>query len=504
MKSMNKHQLYRLHIPAQNNTLLRTYWIFVGLVFGWALLTATPESMASGFAAFLIAVAALLPAYLWCSGKALGMPIFPLFSLTYLWTYAFQLLGENSTELVYSPSGQIFAGITVTSYLGLGTLIWFKFVSRPTRAPKNCRYFDDQKAEPYLWLILTLAILFKANTLGGWIEIQGGLFSLIQASLLGLSGLALFVLAYRWGKHQLSVEQSRKFLLLLIIYMVVDAASLLLVGAMATLLLATMAFIVGRRKVPWALLIVGLVCCGLLHYGKSDMRQKYWPQFSSQEVHHVQPWDYPAWYGEWLGHSLNYLQTPQEFRSEERASALERSSLMHLLLMIQDKTPQEVPYMFGETYTIIPQLLVPRFLSAHKIASHEGTYLLSIHYGLQTREETSFTTIGFGLLNEAYANFGMFGCAVLAVVLGALYGQVARWSMYTPVLSFRFLVAVVLMGFAFQTEFSAGVYVAALYQSIILLAIIAFLFMKVLPNKEFWGTRSVVGKKYSFPENPIN
>lgn len=504
MKDIARKKFWHSGQEVKRATLLRAFWTFVALILGWAILTTQPESLSIGFAAALIAFTALLPAYLWCSGKALGMPIFPLFALTYLWTYALQLISDRPEGLVYSSDSQVFASVTVSGFLGLGTFVWFKHVNYPAKAPKYCRYFDDKKAEPYLWLILGSTIIFKANTLGGWLEIEGGLFSLIQALLLGLCGLATFVLAYRWGKRELTVEQSRKFLLLLVIYIIVDAASLLLVGTMAILLLVTMAFIVGRRQVPWVLLIVGLACCAFLHYGKGDMRQEYWPQFSDQEVHHVQPWEYPTWYGEWIGHSLDYLQTPKEFRHEERASALERSSLMHLLLMIQEKTPKEVPYMSGSTYAVIPQLLVPRFINANKIASHEGTYLLSIHYGLQTREDTNSTTIGFGLLNESYANFGIFGCAGLAVFLGAFYGQVARWSMYTPILSFRFLVAVVLMGFAFQTEFSAGVYIAALYQSLIILAVIALLFMRVLPNKELWVTKSTIQKSVFCTANSLD
>jgi hypothetical protein len=193
----------------------------------------------------------------------------------------------------------------------------------------------------------------------------------------------------------------------------------------------------------------------------------------------VQPWDYPAWYSEWIGYSIEYLNKKNDQIKPKKQSFSERSSLIHLLLMAQDKTPRDVPYLQGKTYAIIPQLLIPRFLNANKIRSHEGTYLLNIHYGLQTRKATLTTTIGWGLLNEAYANFGLLGCAGLAVVLGAGYGQATRWSLHTSLLSSRSFVAVLLMGYSFQTEFSAGVYVAALFQSLVPVLIITLVFMKV-------------------------
>ncbi|MDC0359009.1 hypothetical protein OAO01_09355, partial [Oligoflexia bacterium] len=130
------------------------------------------------------------------------------------------------------------------------------------------------------------------------------------------------------------------------------------------------------------------------------------------------------------------------------------------------------------TYAIIPQLLLPRILNPGKIASHEGTYLLNIHYGLQTRSATRSTTIGWGLVNEAYANFGFLGCLALSVLLGTLYGAIAKWSVFTPILSARALFAVILMSLAVQREMTAGVYVSVLFQAIVVLLALAFVFMK--------------------------
>src|SRR4029077_14865218 len=157
---------------------------------------------------------------------------------------------------------------------------------------------------------------------------------------------------------------------------------------------------------------------------------------------------------------------------------IERASLMQLLLYVQLMTPDQVPYMDGETYAIVPEGLVPRIFDPGKPASHEGTYLLNIHYGFQTREATATTTIGFGLLNEAYANFGYAGVLLLSLVLGVYYGGVSRWAQVAPVLSLRSLFAIVVANNTFQTEYSASVYVAALFQATCALAAIAIIFMR--------------------------
>ena len=464
-------------VRRERRQLLQTFWIAVTILFLWQLFTIDNVSFSTSAGAFIIAVAALIPFYFWCSGKALGMPIFPLFALTYLWTYSLPLLSNHPKIIIYSPERHLFSSVIVAGFLVLGTFVWFQFVKSPPPIPKSYRVLRGQNSNGVFFFIIAVSIFFNMYSLGGWFALGGGAFSLIRGAILGLNVLAVFVLSYHWGTRDLSKKNSRLFFLLLVCYVITSAASLLLVGALSVVLLGVMAFVLGRQQVPWLPILLALIFILPLHYGKSDMRAKYW--FKSNQVHFVQPWDYPAWYSEWIGYSIEYLNKKNDQIKPKKQSFSERSSLIHLLLMAQDKTPRDVPYLQGETYAIIPQLLIPRFLNANKIRSHEGTYLLNIHYGLQTRKATLTTTIGWGLLNEAYANFGLLGCAGLAVVLGAGYGQATRWSLHTSLLSSRSFVAVLLMGYSFQTEFSAGVYVAALFQSLVPVLIITLVFMKV-------------------------
>lgn len=462
-------------VRQERRQLLRAFWLAVTVLFLVELYTVQSSSMASVLGAILIAFAALLPLYLWCSGKALGMPIFPVFALTFLWTCALPLVSKHSRIIFYYPSNIYFASVTVAGTLLLGTFIWFQFVKFPPAPPKYYRVLKGQGSDGFLLIIIVAAILFNMSSLGGWFVLEGGTFALIRATILGLNVLSVFVLSYRCGTRELSKNKSNVFLALLAFYMITSAASLLLVSALSIFLLVAIAFTVGRQQVPWLPIIIVLICLWPLHYGKHEMREKYW---EDSQAHFVQPLEYPAWYAEWIGYSFDYFKSTASKKAEQQ-SFLERASLIHLLLMAQTLTPKHVPYLSGATYTIIPDLLVPRILNKNKIRSHEGTYMLNIHYGLQTRKDTLKTTIGWGLLNEAYANFGLSGCAGLAIILGAAYGQATRWSMNAPLLSSRSLFAVLIISFAFQSEFTAGVYVAALFQSLVPLGVITFVFMKV-------------------------
>jgi hypothetical protein len=449
----------------QRRQLMKVFWLIALALFIFEFFLAKTDSLVTNFAAILVTGAALLPGYLWCSGRALGMPIFPLFGLTYIWTYGLPLVADHPKVLTYSPQSHLFASVTVAGFLGLGTIIWFQLVKSPPPLPKSYRALSPQKGDSFFLLILGIGVVFNIANTGGWVFLflQGGFYTAFRAAILGLTALASFVLAYKLGNQELSKNKSRLFLILLVSYMVTSAVGLLLVGAASTFLTATVGFIFGRQKIPTLPIVIVIICLSFLHYGKAEMRAKYWKQ-----GHFVQPWEYPAWYGEWIGYTWDYLDTEDDVSTspeKDKQSFLERSSIIQLLLLAQDQTPTSVPYLYGETYAILPELLIPRIFNPNKIRSHEGTYILNIHYGLQTREAALRTTIGWGLLAESYANFGEFGCAGLAIVLGTIYGKVTRWSINAPILSAQSLFTVLLLTFAFQTEWSAGVYIGALSQS---------------------------------------
>jgi hypothetical protein len=220
----------------------------------------------------------------------------------------------------------------------------------------------------------------------------------------------------------------------------------------------------------------------LLHGGKGEMRDRYWPR-GDEDVPAVQPLSYPSLIAEWFTVGFTHFQwgTGDDQPEEESQSILERASLMQLLLYVQNATPEFVPYLNGETYTMIPWLLVPRILSPNKPAAHEGTYILNVHYGFQTREDTVHTTIGFGLLNEAYANFGILGALGLGILLGGLCGLTSSSARGTPLLSLRALLAILVASYSFQMEFAAGVLVSAMFQSAVGLLALAIIFMRRRP-----------------------
>ncbi|MDB6113144.1 MAG: hypothetical protein JWQ62_89, partial [Lacunisphaera sp.] len=90
-----------------------------------------------------------------------------------------------------------------------------------------------------------------------------------------------------------------------------------------------------------------------------------------------------------------------------------------------------------------------------------------IYYGLQQEEDTNTTTIAFGLLAEAYANFGLFGSILLGLFWGVSLKKLQIWSTFSPMFSFAGLLMVLLTAWAFNAELTMAAWVSSLEQAVI-------------------------------------
>jgi hypothetical protein len=63
-------------------------------------------------------------------------------------------------------------------------------------------------------------------------------------------------------------------------------------------------------------------------------------------------------------------------------------------------------------------------------------------------------------------------------VIGAVYGAVAKLATGVPILSLRMLVAIVFAAMALQVEWTAGMYVAAVLQSLVIVWALSFVLME--------------------------
>ena len=433
----------------------------------------TPESV---IGAMLIILAAMLPTYLWAVGKVQGLPLFPVCALTCTWTFAMPLVSEHPIILLFPGWNQLVAALTVTGFLLCGTLAWCWVARRPVRPPAVCWMMNETATEPLFLIALALCLIWTVVSTAGWITLTSGVDSLSRAVLTAVEALSCFVLGYRQGSRKLHGTAAIIFIGLLTALLLSNLPSLLLIVTMSLLAVTMLAYAVASKRLPWRVGLAALCVFSYLHFGKAAMREKHW---IDDERPAVSPQEFPAFFAEWVQTSFNAIRSRDTDPDDREESLLERASLMHWLLYIEATTPGNVPYLAGETYAVIPHLFIPRILDpGEKPRSHEATYLIAIHYGIQTREDTEITTIAFGLLNEAFANFGFWGVGALGVVLGSFYGAVAHWARRMPILSLRSLFAMLVASYSFQAEYTSTFYAAALFQSTVVLLLIGAVFMR--------------------------
>jgi hypothetical protein len=413
-----------------------------------------PFQLYLGIAMIILAV---LPSLLWAKRARFGLPLFEVFMLTGINTYAIPLLSGHQALSAFKPDVITKAAIGVVLFQLIAN---FTFTFTKAR-PKRTRFWsheiiarDISRLLGYGMAITTAYTVIVAYT--DWIP--SDLTGIVRAIGYGVGIIATFIQCRRWGTGELLAHEKVSFSILLIIQIIFSWVSLFLVGGISIMVLGLLGYVSGSKKIPFLLLALVLPLVAVLHNGKSTMRDLYWegglppPPITSL----------PAFFTEWIGYGLD---AEIQAKRNDSNRLLERTSLFHLMCLVTSLSPERQPYLYGETYAQIPGQFVPRFFWPEKPVGHISTYTLSIYYGLQRVEDTAKTTIGFGLLTEAYANFGFFGLGLIGVFFGGLFKMVSIWASESPILSYGGMLMVVLMSWSFQTELTMSIWLSSLFQA---------------------------------------
>jgi hypothetical protein len=199
------------------------------------------------------------------------------------------------------------------------------------------------------------------------------------------------------------------------------------------------------------------------------MRAKYWENGAPLPT----LLQLPDFFDEWIVDGLK--PAPKGETPAAKASLLDRTSLIQILCLVVSNTPERLPYLDGQTYAQVPGQFVPRFFWPEKPVGHISTYTLAVYYGLQRMEDTQKTTIGFGLLTEAYANFGFFGIILIASAFGIMMKKFCGWAADSPILSYPGLILIVLIAWSFQDELTLSIWLSSMCQAGAVVCAVPFL-----------------------------
>jgi hypothetical protein len=385
----------------------------------------------------LITVAALLPSALWLRAGAAGIPVLPAAAAFHYLYFAVPMLRENLGNATYTPEGVLRAAATVALFLVMATVASWLVVGRSAaRAPISAvnAAAPARSAIRLLLAGLSIGILFHVALMSGWLDWLGAFFGVARAMAIGVASIACYILGHARARGILRGQYWKLALAAIALLIVLSWSSLFLVGGLVFALAAVLGYSITAKRIPWKALVPAVIVVFVLHAGKAEMRDRYWPGGYAQGV---AVWQVPSLMSEWVSDGIADIAS-----GEGQQDLIDRASLLCMLLNVERLTPDTVPYLGGETYALLPTYLTPRFLDPDKTFSQAGLVLLNIRYGIQTREGVATTTIGWGVISEAFANFGYGGVLGVGLLFGGLCGWFTRWSADAAPLSLPTLLSI--------------------------------------------------------------
>jgi hypothetical protein len=404
-----------------------------------------------------ICVLALLPALVWTRAMGHNYPIFEIFIATNLTSYGLPLLTEHDAVALFDEQVRQEAALVVVAFLASASVAYYATRAIPRSTPLWTRQVLERPNKQWMLRGLILSTLYTLVVPYLYVP-PAGIEGILRAVFFGIGTSCTFVISMAWGLGRL--ERGEKVLVVacLALQFVLLSSSLILRAGTSIVLLGLVGYFFGSRRIPYVALAIALLVLAALNIGKYDLRKTYWTADSQTQPKLS---ELPTFYTEWFQAGLR-----PKVQTESKASKLllERNSLLQILCLVVDRTPDFQPFLYGETYKQIPGQFVPRLFWPEKPRGHISTYTLSIYYGLQSEEATHETTIAFGFLPEAYANFGYWGVLGLGVVFGFCFRKMTLWSLRSPIFSYAGLMLILLTAWSFQTELTLSGWLASLFQ----------------------------------------
>jgi hypothetical protein len=440
----------------------RVVWLIRGtlaVLAGWLLLLSPWESMLLKATAAAVVAGALWPISAWVQRRSRVYPLVETLLAVTLPFYALPLVLEHRLLLMFSEE-------TVQTALSGVLLFQIAVIGAARLVPEDIHALQSAGwTEPLIpvdrlhlighGLLLNTAWLFVSTftTL-----VPPDLMGSFRALFFGVGLISAFTLARLWSHDVLSPGEKAWMGLNLIAQVALIAASLLLIHALTLIGVVVLGYFSTTRRVPWLLVAVSLVMFTILHSGKGHMRVVYW----DEDRPTLRVSDLPTFFAEWFEAGVKNLGRGDQ---GGKLLLLERSSLLQIASHVVDRVPERVPYLSGESYASIPLQVVPRPLWPDKPSPTESVSLLSVGLGLLSREQAETTSIGFGMIAEAYANFGLGGTALVGAVLGLLLQWIAATTANAADFSVHGLLRVLCLAWCLNAEMTAALWTSSLYQA---------------------------------------
>jgi hypothetical protein len=170
-----------------------------------------------------------------------------------------------------------------------------------------------------------------------------------------------------------------------------------------------------RRRIPWAVFIVGFGAFVLLQPVKVGLRQSVW--VNGEMSTEVAQSDKASALIESTERGWAVLQT-FDIRDVVDLATVRLTDILVLATVVQ-QTPRDVPYWAGSSYYRLLYVVIPRILDPEKPDIMEGNVLGHQYEMIGVDNYT--TSINLAQVTEFYGNFGIPGVIVGCFLLGIIY-----------------------------------------------------------------------------------
>jgi len=443
---------------ARGRTLFLTGLLLLVVAVLYLIYTADVDDFLHLVLGILIFILAVVPCLIWARSGGSRFPVFEVILVLCANAYAIPLLNARDQLAGYPPEVITKAGFAVVVYQFSAILVYVSTKGIPGRAQFWRESIITRDIERLIvYGLVSSTVYVWMSTFTSWIPAD--LVSPLRAVFFGVSTLSTFVSTQRLGRGEMAQHEKTVLFCTLIPQLILMSVGLLLIVPLSLIGIALLGYLSGGKRVPWLVIGVIFALLAVLHTGKTKMRTKYWDEKTPAPTFT----QLPAYFGEWIEFGLQ----PTSGQKSVGHKLIERTSLMHILCLVVNYTPDRQDYLYGKTYTYVLPQLIPRLFWPDKPRSHIATYELGVYYGLQDEEATNTTTIAFGLLPEAYANFGLVGSIMLGAFWGFWLKKLQIWTTFSPMFSFAGLSMVLLTAWSFNAELTMAAWVSSLEQALL-------------------------------------
>lgn len=467
-----------------------------------------------GASCFAMIAAGTMILFLVWRAAGRGLPLLLLLAVQTLMAYALPIVVGHPVVKAYSEDHVFTAGWEVLVFCAAAAAAWRAGMQVLAPGRAVCYAFErysrenSSKLSRLGFILVGSAVSYLVLQSLGLLDfilrmLPSGTGSIIVALLGATSTCGFFLLAMLAGAGDLSLSGRTFLWVAFFIDCFIGASGFLLSAVMITVFSVAIGFFWSTARIPWLFLLGALAGLAFLNVGKYAMRERYWdPEEGAGAIPDFSLTDIPRIYAEWVEVSFEEISSPPSAApstfeqpkddQEQGHSLFDRiNNLQNLLYVIDAMDEGHIPALHGATYQLIPALLIPRILWPDKPRSHEGQVLLNIHFGRQDLHATFQTYIAWGLLAEAYGNFGSFwGSLVLGGVLGFVFAWLENLTARKLMMSMEGFVAfAIFLGFANSFEMVASVTVTSIFQAIVPIVVATVPFVRrrvfvVVPGQE--------------------